>query len=462
MAKLIIKGSRLVTEEGIKPADLLVENGRIKQISETVKDPDARVIDASGKYTLPGVIDPHVHFELEAYGSHSADDFRSGTRSAAAGGVTTVIDFAIPRKGQTMAERVKEKKLSAEKKAVVDYSFHAQINGWGDDTAGQMEETINTGVTTFKIFMPRTEGWGVDDYGLFNALKKSAELGSLIMLHAENGGMAQKFREELEKENRTSVKDYPESRPAVIEREAVLRAAALAEETKAPVYFCHISAASSALEIKRLKRRGQDVFMETCPQYLVLNSGELKKRKGFLYMCCPPLRTLEDNYGLWRNILEDTVDTVGTDHCPFTVKEKKKGEGDFRKTPMGLPGVENLLPIMFTEGVLKRKIKLEQLAAVLSTRPAKVFGLYPQKGTIREGSDADMVIFDPDKKKTIRAGKLHSKCGWSPYEGFKSKGCPEYTISRGEIIYERGQIKAIEGRGKFLRRKLFQPRQYYS
>jgi dihydropyrimidinase len=455
MNKIIIKGSRLVTESGVLPAELLVSNGRIEKISSQIDiSGPVREIIAENMYTMSGVIDPHVHFELPAYNSVSSDDFYTGSCAAAAGGVTTFIDFAIPSRGQSMLNRINEKLDSAQKKSVIDYSFHAQIINWDDKKFAEMSEIMDYGITSFKIFMPATQGWGLGDSGLFEALRSAAEIKGLIMVHAENGELADYFTNKLVSEGKTSITDYPGARPGFIEGEAVVRACMLAQEAGAPIYVCHVSSAQAISELRELKRKGRDIFVETCPQYLLLAQDIFEKSEGYLFTCCPPIRAKEDSYGLWRAILEGNIDVIGTDHCPFKKEQKRAVRDDFRKSPFGLPGIESSLSLLYTEGVVLREIDIMQLYKIMSLNPAKIFGLYPHKGTLKEGSDADIVIFNPEKKLNVRSNELYTNCDWSPYEGWSLEGYPEYTISRGEIIYENGKIKAEKGRGKFLKRKL--------
>jgi dihydropyrimidinase len=454
MNKILIKGSRLVTEEGLISADLLISSGKIKKIAPQIESKgDVREINAEGMYTMPGIIDPHVHFELKAYNSVSSDDFYSGSCAAAAGGVTTFIDFAIPEAGQGIGDCINEKSLSADSKSIIDYSFHAQITEWNEDKYSEMEEAVDTGVTSFKIFMPATEGWGMQDDGLYEALLSSVKLKSLIMVHAENEKLAQGFTDKLVKAEKDSPAYYPSSRPNIVEREAIARACLLADEAKAPLYICHLSTAEGMDDLRELRRKGHSVYVESCPQYLMLTGEILKKKDGYLYVCCPPLRTKEDTYELWRGVIEDVIDVIGTDHCPFTRLYKSAIGDNFLKIPKGLPGTENSLSLMFTNGVIKRKMEITKLYEKMSLNPAKIFGLYPRKGTLKEGADADIVIFNPQDPKIIKSEELYTNCDWSPYEGMEIAGSPDYTISRGEIVYEKGEISARQGRGQFLKRK---------
>ncbi len=451
--KLLVRGGRLVTEDGVYESDLLAAGGRIERIAPSIPLPSGcREINASGMIVMPGVIDPHVHLDLNAYGYTSSDDFFSGTGSAAAGGVTTLIDFAIPSPGQSMKEAFKEKLRRAESAALVDFSFHAQLTGSEGASLPDMEEVLEEGVRSFKIFMPSTEGWGMDDYLLYRALEKASSLNSLVMVHAETGSLVSGFTESLISAGRVSIKDYPGSRPGFAEKTAVLRAALLAAEAGAPLYLCHLSAGSSAAEIRRLKRTGLNILAETCPQYLVLNENIYGDEEGYLAACAPPLRKEADSFELWRGIIENTIDTAGTDHCPFLRSQKKAGGGSFLKTPMGLPGVETLFSVMYTEGVEKRGISIESLYRLISLNPARIFGLYPRKGTLKEGSDADLHIFSEEQGFQIRGSELKTACDWTPFEGMESVARTRYTVSRGEIVYENGVLKGEKGRGVFLSR----------
>lgn len=454
MKKILIKSGQLITEGGVLVSDILLEDGKISKIQEKIDLPSGtQELNAESMYVMPGVIDPHVHFALKAYNSSSCDDFYTGSRAGAAGGVTTFIDSAIPSKGQKMNDRIKEKNKNARINSVIDYSFHAQIIDWDENKAAEMKETINEGVTSFKIFMPRIRGWGVTDDGLFNALNVSRDLKGLIMVHAENGELADKFTEKLIAKGQTSMSDYPDARPDFIEREAVLRAALLAEESGSVIFICHISTRKAIIELRRLKKQGQDIFVETCPQYMLLTNETFNEKEGYLYACCPPLRTDMDTYELWRNVIEGYVDVIGTDHCPYLKSEKKSGNNDFRKTPMGLSGIENSLGLIFSEGVNKRGLDIMQLYRLMSLNPSLIFGLYPEKGTLKEGSDADIVIINPEKTSNISVSKLHSNCDWDPYAGWDIKSVIECTISRGEIIYKDYEVTKEKGRGKFLKRR---------
>ncbi len=455
--RILIKSGRLLTEKGEQAADLLIEGEKISAIGSSVSvKGKVKEIDAGGRLVFPGIIDPHVHFELEAYNSFSSDDFLSGSRAAAAGGVTTFIDFAIPSEGQDMASRIREKCASAAKKSIVDFSFHSQITSWGPETPGDMKAAVKEGTASFKIFMPATEGWGLDDYGIYRALQTSAGLQSIIMVHAENGAVSDALAGELVKQGKTDISNFPDARPDIVEREAVSRACVLSDEAGAAVYICHLSGGKSASDLRKLRKEGRDILVETTPPYLILNSEKYKGPDACLYACSPPLRSEQDNYQLWRAVIENSVDTIGTDHCPFKREQKLSGGGSFGNTPMGLGGIENTLELMYTEGVVKRGLSPLHIMRLTSFNSAKIFGLYPEKGTLKEGSDADIVIFNPGKVRTIRARKMFSNCDWSPYEGFSAAGCVETTISRGEVVYSKSGIRAEKGRGIFLKRKAFE------
>jgi dihydropyrimidinase len=279
------------------------------------------------------------------------------------------------------------------------------------------------------------------------------------MVHAENGTLAQYFTEALKKSGRLSIKDYPGARPSFIEKEAVVRACLLAQEAKAPLNICHLSSGTAAKELRRIKKEGNIVYVETCPQYLLLSEDIFNGKEGFMAASCPPVRKEEDKYDLWRSIIENGIDTIGTDHCPFSKAKKTSPGDDFTKIPMGLPGVETSLPLFYSEGVINRGIDIKKMVNLMSTNPAKIHGIYPRKGSLAVGTDADIVIFNPSRKGKIKARSQHSAADWTPYEKFKTTGAVEYTISRGEIIYENGEIKGKKGRGKFLKKG---PAPYYS
>jgi len=453
---LVIKGGNIVTTAETYVADIGVQGEKIVAIAKNLRAaPGTRVIDAAGKYVFPGAIDAHVHFQLPAFGTVSCDDFESGTKAAACGGVTTVLDFAIQKKGRPIMEAVQARRAEAEGKVYIDYGLHAAITDWTPQTQAEIKRVIEAGIPSFKMFMIyKSEGWMADDAMLFSALEETAKHGAMITVHAESAAVLDLLVERYAREkDRWGAYAHTLARPCFTEEEAVWRAIKWAEATNGQLYVVHMSTGEAAAAVRAGKDRKVRVFAETCPQYLLLNDEVFKRPDGHLYATCPQVKKAHDNEQLWRAAADGTVQVVATDTCPFTPQQKAAWNGDFRKIPFGLPGVETMLPLMYSEGVGKRRLSLKQLVALTSTNPAKLFGLYPQKGVVAGGSDADLVIFDPKKPETLHAENLQSKCGWSPYEGWKLTGYPIMTIAHGAVIAENGKPVDDGRRGRFLSRK---------
>jgi dihydropyrimidinase len=454
--ELIIKGGNIVTTTETYVADIGVQGEKIVAIAKNLRAASGtRIINAAGKYVFPGAIDVHVHFQLPAFGTVSCDDFESGTKAAACGGVTTVLDFAIQKKGRPIMEAVQARRAEADGKVYIDYGLHAGITDWNPQTQAEVKRVIEAGIPSFKMFMIyKSEGWMADDAMLFSALEETAKRGAMITVHAESAAVLDLLIERYAKEKeRWGAYAHTLSRPCFIEEEAVMRAVKWAEATGGQLYVVHMSTGEAAAVVHASKQRKARVYAETCPQYLLLNDEVFKRPDGHLFATCPQVKKPHDNEQLWRAAADGTVQVVATDTCPFTTQQKAAWNGDFRKIPFGLPGVETLLPLMYSEGVGKRRLSVKQLVALVSTNPAKLFGLYPQKGAIAGGSDADLVIFDPTRKLTLRAANLQSKCDWSPYEDWKLVGYPIMTIARGAIVVEEGKPVGEGRRGRFLQRK---------
>jgi len=379
---LIIKNGTVVTAENVSRANILVSGGKISKVSASVLSAKgAATIDASGKYVFPGVIDPHVHLGLEAYGSRTADDFMSGTRAASSGGVTTVIDYAIPGKWETLAGAVSRRLVEA-RGSYIDYSFHAQITNWSPETQSDFENLVSSGITSFKIFMPKTEGWGLNDWELLKIFEKASTLPVIIELHAESGPLIEGFIADLVSRKKTGVGDFYYTRPNIVEEEAVSRACFLAGKTGAKIYIVHTTTAGAVEITGRARASGVKVMLETCPQYLMLTNSVFKKKNGCLFATCPPVKLPSDNDALWTGLKDGSVRTVGTDHCAFSKSDKLTCAGDFRKLRFGMPGVETSLEILHSEGVVKKRISFKKLVEITSENAAKIFGLYPKKGAI--------------------------------------------------------------------------------
>ncbi len=446
----VVKNGTIVTHEGTYKADIGIEDGRIARIAESIPTGN-KVIDASKMLIFPGIIDAHTHMETPVKETISSDDFYTGTKAASAGGVTTIIDFTIQNKGESLKESIERRRKEADEKVYIDYSLHCNITDFGIDFTRELHSVIESGVMSFKVFMAyKSDGIMVSNENLRILLAETQKYGGIVQVHAENGFLLDYFIEKFKREGKTSPIFHPRSRPPYVEEEAVVRALNLVRETNGRLYLVHLSTKKAVEAVRWAKKSGIKVFAETCPQYLILDEKMYEKDDGRYYIASPPLRNQNDIECLWEGIQDETIDVIATDHCPFIREQKDKGENIFFRTPNGLPGVETLLSIVYSEGVVKRGLKPSQIVKLLCYNPAKIFGLYPKKGILKEGSDADLVLFNPRKETEIKADKLHSNTDFSPYEGIKIKGVPELTISRGEVIYERGEFFGEKGRGKFL------------
>lgn len=453
---LIIKNGKIVTSSDVYSADIGILDGKINTIAQKITPGSTtKTIDAQGKYVFPGGIDVHVHLQLPFSGTVSADDFENGTKAAACGGVTTVLDFAIQTKGQPIMKAVEARRAEADSKVCIDYGLHAAITDWNPKTQAEIKQVIDYGIPTFKMFMIyKNEGWMADDGMLFSALEETAKYGGHIGVHAESVFVLDMLIERYAKEKeKWGAYGHTLSRPCYTEEEAILRAIKWAEVTGGKLYIVHMSTGEGADAVHAAKERGVNVYAETCPQYLLLDDEVFKRKDGHLYATCPQIKKPHDSERLWKGLQNGDVQVIATDTCTFDTKQKATWGGDFRKIPFGLPGVETMIPLIYTEGVGKKRLSLNRFVSLVSTNPAKLFGMYPQKGTIAIGSDADLVIFDYDKKVTLKAENLQTNCDWSPFEGWKLTGYPSITISRGKIVAEDGKFVGEVGHGKFLQRK---------
>ncbi|OYD13668.1 dihydropyrimidinase [candidate division WOR-3 bacterium JGI_Cruoil_03_44_89] len=454
----VIKNGTIVTHRRTFRSDIGIRAGKIARIAESI--PGKKIIDASGMLIFPGIIDAHTHMETLVFaescgkGIISSDDFYTGTRAAAAGGVTTIIDFTIQNKGESLKDSIIRRKRQADKKVYIDYSLHCNITDFDGNFLEEISSIIESGISGFKVFMAyRNDEIMVSDENLRLLLAETRKYGGVVQVHAENGFLLDYFVDKFREEGKSKPIFHAKSRPDYVEEEAVVRAIKLAEETDGGLYLVHLSTEKSIEAVRWAKQKSIKVFAETCPQYLLLNEGVYERENGRYYITSPPLRGDNDREALWKGIEDGIIDVIATDHCPFTCAQKDGGENIFFKIPNGLPGVETLLPTMYSEGVIKRGLELTQLVKLLCYNPARIFGLYPKKGAIEEGSDADLVIFNLEEEMTMSASSLHSNTVFSPYEGLKIKGIPEITISRGEIIYEREKFFGEKGRGQFVKAK---------
>ncbi len=460
MSKLI-KGGLVVTSEDKYIADVYVKDEKISVIGKNIDYEADEIIDASGKYILPGAIDPHTHLAMPFMGTVSKDDYETGTIAAACGGVTTIIDFNIQRKGESILNAMERKKAIAEGKAVIDYSMHPAITEPTDEVIKEIKTAIlDYGVPSFKIFM--VYDFRVNDATMIKLLEETKKYGGLVQVHAENVHIINYLNGIFEKEKKLDLIYHAKSRPNIAEEEAVSRAAKMVEMTGSRIYIVHLSSKEGLMRVKEARDKGLQVFAETCPQYLLLDEEKYKEPdfNGAKYVMSPPLRTKESNKALWEGIKNGSVQTVATDHCPFDFKGIKDmfGKGDYKKVPNGAPGVETLLILMHSEGVKKGRISLEKMVDVLSTRTAKIFGL-KEKGSIAVGKDADIVIFNPERKFNISNKKLHMNVDYTPYEGLEVIGMPDIVYSRGRKVaeFKNDGVEFVGeiGGGNFIKREPF-------
>ncbi len=453
----IIKGGTVVTPRGQRQADVGIAGEKIAAIGAGLtKRNGAPIIDAAGHYVIPGVLDVHVHLELPFCGTVSADDYRSGTRAGARGGVTTLIDFAIPYKGESLSQAADNWLQRAEGKSLIDYTFHICITRWHEHK-DQIRGMVDRGFTTFKEFMIyQAEGWQSDDRALFGTLEKMKEFGTMLLVHAESSRVLDELIERHHTEplmKKYGAQLHPMTRPNFIEAEAIQRVIKWSEVTGGQLYIVHMSTAEGSDLVRDAQRRGVPVLAETCAQYLVLDDSVFARPDGHLYACCPQVKKPRDSKRLWKGLQDGEVSVVSTDTCTFTREQKAMWKGDWTRIPMGLPGLETLLPLTYTHGVLKKRLTLEEMCLKLSTNPARIMGLYPRKGAIEVGADADIAIIHPKKTFPVRPSEMETNADWSPYEGWKLSGFARTTLSRGKVIVEDYKVVGREGRGRWLPRK---------
>ena len=455
---IVIKNARIITAEQDYTADVFIERDTITTIGANLPMMADKVIDARGKYLIPGGIDVHTHLDMPFGGTTSSDDFETGTRAAAFGGTTTLVDFAIQAKGTKMRDALDTWWKKAEGKACTDYGLHMIITDLPDAHMEDMNEMVREGLSSFKLFMAYPGVLMVDDTTIFKAMRKTAENGALICMHAENGSAIDVIVKKAVADGKKAPIYHGLTRPTTAEAEAVNRAIALAEIAGVPVYIVHLSSHDALLRVAEARDKGVLAYAETCPQYLFLSIEDLDRPnfEGAKFVFTPPLREKWHQDKLWEGIRTNNLQVVSTDHCPFCFKEQKElGRDDFTKIPNGGPGVENRLQLLFDGGVNAKRISLNRWVEVTSTTPAKIFGMYPRKGSIAVGSDADLVLWNPNTEHVISAKTHHMRVDYSMFEGRKVKGNAETVLSRGEIIVEKGQWLGKAGRGKFVKRDAF-------
>ena len=452
---LILKGGKIVSDKITYFSDIKVDSGKIVEIGENLESKDCEIVDVSGSYIIPGGIDTHTHFDLDTGTTITADDFISGTKAAIAGGTTTILDFATQSKGKSLKAGLEEWHHKARNKAYCDYGFHMAITDWSDSVCDEMDEMIKQGVSSFKLYMAYKGTLQVDDSIIYKALEKSKNIGAIIGFHCENGDLVCELVDKNLKENHISPQYHATSRPPMLEAEATSRLMKIAELTKSKVCVVHLSCKESLDEVLKAKERGVDVVVETCPQYLLLNEDKYKLGgfEGAKYVMSPPLRNVKNNDILWKALEQNQIDTIGTDHCSFNYKKQKElGIDDFSKIPNGAPGVEHRVGLLYTYGVSTNKISINRMVELLSTNPAKIYGLYPQKGTIEVGSDADLVVLNPNKTKVIKAEDQVQNVDYTPYENYRLNCEIERVYLRGKEVSRNGKIIDNFPTGKYLKR----------
>src|SRR5437868_6722815 len=452
--RTLLRNGRVVTAVDDYRADILIDGETVSVIGAKLDMEADRVIDAERRLVIPGGIDPHTHMELPFGGTESADDFRTGTRAVADGGTTTITDFAVQYRGESLSQGIDNLHQKAEGKCAIDYGFHLITTELEDNQTEELHTVMDEGVTSFKMFMAYPGVFLVDDATIFRAMSAAGERGGLICMHAENGVVINEIIKRALQQGRTAPKYHALTRPTIAEAEGVHRAIAIAEMAESPVYIVHLSCADALNQVRQARDRGIPAFAETCPQYLFLSIEDYGEGfDGAKYVMTPPLREKSNQAELWKGLKMDDLQVISTDHCPFCMKEQKElGRDDFSKIPNGAPGVEHRVPLIYNGGVVENRISLNRFVELTSTAAAKMFGLFPKKGTIAVGSDADIVIFDPDKEQTISAATHHMNVDYSAYEGKKIRGVVETVLSRGRVVIENGEFKGKAGDGQFLKR----------
>ena len=448
----VIKGGTVVTADMTFAADVLIDGEKIVAVGKDLKGD--KVIDAAGCYVMPGGIDPHTHLEMPFMGTTAFEDFSSGTKAAISGGTTMVVDFVLPNNKQSLVEALQDWHQKAGK-AAADYSFHMAITWWGEQVWKEMAEVVNRGVNTFKHFMAYKGALMVNDDEMYQSFLRCAELGALPLVHAENGDVVARLQQKYMEAGTTGPEGHAYSRPPEVEGEATNRAIMIADAAGVPLYVVHVSSELAHEAVRRARALGRRVYGEPLVQHLTLDESEYFNRDwdyAAQRVMSPPFRDKVNQDSLWAGLSSGSLQVVATDHCAFTTEQKRMGVGNFTRIPNGTGGLEDRLPVLWTRGVTTGRLTMNEFVAVTSSNIAKILNIYPRKGAVVAGADADLVVWDPKKKKIITARTQASAIDYNVFEGFEVTGLPRYTFSRGDIVFEDGKIKAEDGRGKFIER----------
>lgn len=459
MTDLVIKGGQVVVAGTVVNLDIVVRDGRIAALEEDASvlgSPE--VIDARGKYVLPGAIDPHTHIHWPYLDITTKDTFFTATRAAALGGITMIVDWAVQKRnntgagdGNSLIRAFRERRSEIDGDAALDYALHSTLTVADESTLSEIPSVMQEGVTTLKLYMTyRKRGIMTDDGLLWDVLCRSADLGLVTGIHAENAAIHEHRERQYRAKGQTSPVEWSTHKASIVESEAVHRAVYLAEKTRSAILLRHMSTADALETIRQSRQRGYPIFAETCPQYLVLDESVYRRPDGARFICSPPIRGAQDREAVWRAVKDGTINIIGSDHIAFSSEEKMSGGTDALRTPSGLPGIETNFPLLFSEGVMKGRIDLPRLAAVTAANTARLYGWYPKKGALLPGSDADIVIVDPAVRKTIHAADLHMDTDYTPFEGITVEGYPSHTISRGRVLVSDGEFCGEAGWGEFV------------
>ena len=442
--KYLFRGGTVVSGRGTRRADILVEGEKILEVGRNITRKADQIIDVTGMLLMPGFIDAHTHFDLDVCNTTTADNFTTGSRAALRGGTTTVVDFACPNKGESLHHGLELWHRKADGRTCCDYGFHMTIDDWNPQIEAEIDDMYAAGISSFKMYMTYP-AMMIGDNAMYHALKKLKEKGGICGVHCENSGVIDALIEEKKAAGEMGVSSHPRTRPDFLEAEAVSRLLRIAEAVDIPVVIVHLTNAAALREVEAARKRGQKVYAETCPHYLLLDDSVYDNPDYSLaarYVCAPPIRKAEDQKALWMALRRGEIQTISTDHCSFTLAQKDAGRGDFTKIPGGLPGVETRGELIYTAGVTTRKISLATMCRVLAENPAKLYGMFPRKGILQAGADADIVVYDPLADHVIRAADTVANVDYNPYEGFTTRGSIQQVWLRGRLAVEHGTVLA--------------------